>query len=239
MRFLGTVLGLALLGQPLGAEGFAADSVRAPAKPILRAWEAGLVVGLTAGTAALDQRVRNAAQAHRSRFKDHIADFGNLFGDKKVVFPALVVSTLAGKAFGSETMERVSWHALESTAIAGGVALILKSVIGRLRPDASPNDPFNFHLFRMKDNAFPSGHTAISFSLATSLAGETNDRWSDVAFYSVAALTGLSRINDDRHWLSDTVTGASLGVMSGRLVQRWHRPYVQTASVRVAFRIQF
>ena len=239
MRLLGTLLGLALVARPLAAESLVADSVRAPAKPIVRAWEAGVMVGLTAGAFALDQRVRNAAQAHRSRFRDQLADFGNLFGDKKVVFPALVVSTLAGKAFGSETMERVSWHALESAGLASGVGLLLKFVIGRTRPYLSPNDPFDFHLFTLKDNSFPSGHTDLAFSVATSLAGETKDDWSDAIFYSLSTLTGLARINDDKHWLSDTVLGASTGIMSARLVQRWHRPYVQTASVRVTFQIEF
>ncbi|PYP40538.1 MAG: hypothetical protein DMD43_08360, partial [Gemmatimonadetes bacterium] len=62
--------------------------------------------------------------------------------------------------------------------------------------------------------------------LATTFSGETHDRWSAAGFYSVAALTGFSRVNDDKHWLSDTVFGAALGIMSARLVQRWHRPLI-------------
>lgn len=228
MRFAAAAVALLVVAQPLAAQDPVPDSLRrrAPAKPIIRVWEAGIVVGLTAGAMAIDQSLRNSVQAHRSGFKDDLSNFGNAFGEKYYVYPGLVVSTLAGRVFHSKTLERVSWHALESTVLAGGVALVLKSAIGRRRPDVIPHDAFNFGPFTFKDNSFPSGHTTVAFALATSLAGETKDHWSDVLFYSLATLTGFSRVNDDKHWLADTVFGAAVGIVSARLVQRRNRPFL-------------
>ncbi len=228
------LFGLALVAGPLAAQ----DSVRVPAKPIIRAWEAGVFAGAIAGAAALDQTVRNAAQAHRSKTRDRIASIGNHFGDKWML-GALAVSTLAGAATGVDRWKDVSWHALESAGIATGVAFLVKTLVGRQRPDASPTDPFKFKMFSLKDNSFPSGHTTVAFAVATSFASDTKGTWNDVIFYSASTLTALSRINDDRHWLSDTVAGAGNGIMSARLVQRWHRPYVPAGTLRVGLSMQF
>jgi membrane-associated phospholipid phosphatase len=221
----GTPLGAA----PLAAQHLVPDSLfrtRAPARPVLRVWEAGLVVGLTAGAVAIDQSVRNDAQEERTGFRNHLSDFGNAFGNKLYVYPALVAGTLGGLAVHSKGLTRVSWRALEATALAGASVEIVKTAVGRRRPNVSPEDAFTFRGFTLKDNSFPSGHTAIAFALATSLSRETGDRWSDAGFYTLATLTALSRVNDDRHWLSDTVFGAAFGIVSARLVERWHRPLI-------------
>ena len=228
MRFLTLGLGMLLLGQPLVAQHLVPDSLakRVQARPVIRWWEAGLAVGLTAGAMALDQSVRNSMQDHRSSFKDDLSNFGNAFGEKYYVYPALVVGSLAGRVFRSKTLERVTWHALESTVLAGGATLVLKSAIGRRRPDVTPDDPFEFGPFTFRDNSFPSGHTAVAFALATSLAGETRDHWSDALFFSLATLTAASRINDDKHWLADTVFGSAVGIVSARVMQRRNRPFI-------------
>jgi membrane-associated phospholipid phosphatase len=175
---------------------------------------------------AVDQSVRNDVQDDRTSFRNHLSDVGNAFGNKLVVYPALALGALGGKAIGSKGLTRVSWHALEATALAGGAVEVLKTAVGRRRPTVSPDDAFTFRGVTFTDNSFPSGHTAIAFALATTLAGETRDHWSDAGFYSLATLTAFARVNDDKHWLSDTVFGAALGIMSARLVQRWHRPLI-------------
>ena len=233
MRIRAVLLSASLLAPvasgPLAAQHLVPDSLfrtRAPARPVLRVWEAGLLAGLGAGAMAIDQSVRNNFQEDRTTFRNHLSDVGNAFGNKLYVYPALALGALGGKAFGSKGLTRISWHALEATAIAGASVEIVKTLTGRRRPDISPQDAFVFRGFTVQDNSFPSGHTAIAFALATTLSGETRDHWSDAAFYTAATLTAFSRVNDDKHWLSDTVVGAAFGIMSARLVQRWHRPLI-------------
>ena len=187
------------------------------------------MAGLTAGAMLIDQRVRNALNRDTAKLPSILVRFGDAEGNPVYVFPILLGGTLAGRALGSKVVEAVSWRAFESTAMATGTALILKSAIGRRRPNVAPHTPFSFRPFTFHGNSLPSGHTTIAFALATSLSSETKDHWTDVLFYAGATLTAYSRMNDDKHWLSDTVFGAALGIVSARLVHRWHRPLLLTS----------
>ncbi len=63
--------------------------------------------------------------------------------------------------------------------------------------------------------AFPSGHTSSSFVVAASLHEFYGPRVG-VPAYILATLTGLQRIHDNKHWLSDVLGGALLGTLIGR-----------------------
>lgn len=84
-----------------------------------------------------------------------------------------------------------------------GVTHTLKVTTQRRRPD-------NSDLF-----SFPSGHTSASFSTATSLTYAYGWK-AAIPAYGLAVLSGLSRIADDKHWASDVVAGAFLGIIWGR-----------------------
>ncbi len=68
-------------------------------------------------------------------------------------------------------------------------------------------------------NSFPSGHTATTFVGAHILFREYKDfsPWIGVAGYTVAATTGSLRVINKRHWVSDVVTGAGIGILSVEL----------------------
>jgi PAP2 superfamily len=69
-------------------------------------------------------------------------------------------------------------------------------------------------------SSFPSGHTTVAFALATAVADQTHDGWSDYVLYGAATLTALSRINDNNHWASDVLVGGVVGYLSARCVTR-------------------
>ncbi len=63
--------------------------------------------------------------------------------------------------------------------------------------------------------SFPSGHTSSAWATATSLSYAYG--WTAaIPAYAAALITMGARISDDRHWLSDTIAGATLGVFWGR-----------------------
>lgn len=91
-------------------------------------------------------------------------------------------------------------RALVSTGLVTGV---IKYSVHRERP----NQANHF--------SFPSGHTSSAFATATSLTYAYGWK-AAVPAYTMAVWTGLSRMADDDHWLSDVVAGGFLGFIFGR-----------------------
>ncbi len=135
-------------------------------------------------------------------FKTGIDDYTQFFG------PAL---TTGLKIAGVEG--RSDWgRYLASTAMSYGLmALFVNSIkytAKEMRPDGSTA------------NSWPSGHTATAFVGATILHkeyGMTRSPWYSVAGYGVATATGVMRVLNNRHWVSDVLSGAGIGIMSGEL----------------------
>lgn len=122
--------------------------------------------------------------------------------------PAALMAGL--KACGYEG--RSSWGRMLaadafSYAIMGSVVNGVKYTVRRLRPDGS------------RHNSFPSGHTATAFMMATMLHQEYNWRspWFSIGGYTAAAVTGVSRVLNNRHWLTDVMAGAAIGIGSVHL----------------------
>lgn len=67
-------------------------------------------------------------------------------------------------------------------------------------------------------NSFPSGHTATAFMGAELLYQEYKDKsvWYGISGYAIAAGTGAFRMYNNRHWLSDVVAGAGIGILSAK-----------------------
>ncbi|MCF6405866.1 phosphatase PAP2 family protein [Chitinophaga filiformis] len=108
-----------------------------------------------------------------------------------------------------------------SGLITTGSTFAIKSATNRLRPDGSTY------------NSFPSGHTAIAFMSAQFMWEEYHEvsPWYGVAGYAVAAATGALRIYNNRHWVSDVVAGAGLGILSTKAAY-WMYPKLQRLFIR-------
>ncbi|MDR0419891.1 MAG: phosphatase PAP2 family protein [Prevotellaceae bacterium] len=127
-------------------------------------------------------------------------------------------------AFGLNLMGVKSKHKLSDMAIIyalsntleTGIIYSTKTATKRMRPDGS------------KDNSFPSGHTATAFVAAEFLYQEYKDQsvWIGVGGYTMASLIGISRILNDKHWVSDVIAGAGIGIISTKIVY-WTYPYMQ------------
>jgi membrane-associated phospholipid phosphatase len=69
--------------------------------------------------------------------------------------------------------------------------------------------------------AFPSGHASATFATASVLERHLGYRGSWPTFL-IATYVGMSRLHDNRHFLSDVVFGAAVGVASGWTVVGRH-----------------
>ncbi len=218
------VLGLAEIGNAhhLAAQVFDETAAIFPerTRSLIQRNEIAKIVAVLALSVAMDNDAREDVQEHRSSLTNGVARVGNAFGDPRYLVPALGAGWLVIRATGMRKGEQAVLRAGEAGLLASGITGIIKFGIGRVRPlDGSDMDrfrPFSGH------SAFPSGHTAMAFTVATALARSTPDHWSDVAFYGLASLTAVSRLNDDYHWTSDVVAGALVGHLIGRYVVPGH-----------------
>ncbi len=97
-----------------------------------------------------------------------------------------------------------------------GVVHVSKRITDRERPDGSNN------------HSFPSGHTSAAFVSAEFLYQEYKDKsiWIGVGGYAVASFVGAARIYNNKHWLSDVIAGAGVGILTTKAVY-WLYPYMQ------------
>lgn len=131
--------------------------------------------------------------------------------------PALSVYALNNMGVkGKNNLKDRSIILATSYIIMSGTVTSLKSITKVQRPDGSSN------------NSFPSGHTATAFSGAEFLWQEYKDVniWYGISGYIVATGTGLFRIYNARHWLSDVAMGAGIGILSTKIAY-WISPYIQ------------
>lgn len=68
--------------------------------------------------------------------------------------------------------------------------------------------------------SFPSGHTTFAFTNAGVLYNEFKNTNTILAYsgYAFATTTGSFRMINNKHWLSDVLTGAGIGIISAELV---------------------
>lgn len=88
--------------------------------------------------------------------------------------------------------------------LSQAVTQAVKLSVGRARPDGG-----RF--------SFPSGHASITFASATVLQRHLGWK-AGIPAYAVATYVAASRIQDNRHFLSDVALGAAIGIVAGRTV---------------------
>ncbi len=191
---------------------------------------------LFAGALVTDHGLREESQEHRGGMTNSVASVGNSFGDWRILVPALSAGYLAGEIAGSDEVKGTILRAGAAAALATGISSGLKYTIGRHRPDIAGGN-FEFRPFS-GSNSFPSGHTAAAFAIATAVADQTTDGWSDYVLYGAAAVTALSRINDNRHWTSDVLVGGLIGHFSAKWITRQMGP-VRVAPTGITVNLQF
>jgi hypothetical protein len=173
---------------------------------------------LFAGALMGDREFQEEVQEGRDGLTNSVARMGNTFGDWRFIVPAVTAAYLAGDVAGSGAVKGAAVQAGAAAALATAVTGALKYGFGRARPYAA-NTSLDFHPFSGA-SSFPSGHTAVAFALATAVADQTRDGWSDYVLYGAATLTALARINDNKHWASDVLVGGLVGHLSARWVTR-------------------
>ena len=138
----------------------------------------------------------------------YIPEFKNGFDDNLQYAPAAAVFGL--KIAGVKGRNNLGRATLSYAASVGIMAILVNGIKYTAkveRPDGSAK------------NSFPSGHTANAFNNASFLHkeyGPVNPLYS-IGGYGAATLTGLGRNLNNRHWVSDVLAGAGIGILSTEL----------------------
>jgi len=196
--------------------------VVSPAKWNSKDWtKFGVFVAAEGGLMFADQSVKDYFQSHQNATESYICR--NVLEHFGAEHSFIVISGIFSYGILAKDKKCVSTAllALESFALASLVTRIPKTLVGRERPDNWQGDgPFTFR-GPFHGTSFPSGHTTASFAVASVIATQFRDRkWIPIAAYTVAGLAGISRIYDNKHWLTDVVAGATIGTLIGNLVSQ-------------------
>ncbi|MCY7379570.1 MAG: phosphatase PAP2 family protein [Gemmatimonadaceae bacterium] len=138
-----------------------------------------------------------------------------------------------GRLGGNRKLASLGLHGTEALVVSELVAVAIKGVVGRQRPNVRPRNPRSYQFLRgvtQGDDfrSFPSGHTVAAFAAAAAFTAETsrnapNTTWFVAPLmYGGAALAGVSRMYDNRHWATDVLVGAGIGTFAGLKVVRYH-----------------
>lgn len=152
--------------------------------------------------------VKGQNKHFRSLRNDYLPKFRRHVDDYLQYAPAAVL--LGMKSAGVES--RSSWGRMLtsdafSAALMAGMVNSLKFTTKVRRPDGTDR------------HSYPSGHTATAFMTATMLTKEYGHKspWIGIGAYGVASATGLMRMANNKHWLSDVLTGAGIGILSAEV----------------------
>ena len=198
----------------------------APARWDTRDW---LVLGgIAAGigtVAAFDEDIEHGIRRARNNTMTNILDNVQPLGNEYAIG---IVGTfyIYGEFFKDPRAKTTALDSISATAIASGlVTNSFKYVIGRGRP-TDGHGAYNFQPFSGQDS-FSSGHTTEAFALASVITEHYNAPWVQVTSYGLASAVGYARLNNNRHWPSDVLAGATIGTFVGKTVVHFNAKHRQ------------
>jgi membrane-associated phospholipid phosphatase len=156
---------------------------------------------------SIDRKVCDMRNKNNPHFSNKIDDY--------IQFSPVAL-TYAFDAFGmkcktdilNRTVIGLKSHLLMTTIVTSA-----KMIFNTKRPDFSAN------------NSFPSGHTAQAFVAASFMSEELGHKYKWVPYlaYSLATSVGTLRVMNNKHYVSDVLVGAGVGILATKLVYSTHK----------------
>lgn len=142
------------------------------------------------------------ARAAASEPLDEVFDFGQYSGGG-VVQGAIAFSTfVVGYAMVDHEVQAVGADLIQAQLLTLGMTQTIKVLADRERPN---NGKYSF----------PSGHASATFATAAVLSRHYGWK-AAIPAYGFASYVAVSRLPENRHFASDVIFGAALGIVAGR-----------------------
>ena len=177
------------------------------------------------GATQIDMKVKDYVQSNKI-LSDPISHFGDEMGGNWghwILWSSIVTSSKIKKDSKKEFISKIQYSTLAMVS-NGLITIGMKRAFGRERPNGSCCD------------SFPSGHTSHSFTMA-SIANELYGKNIGLISYGLATLVAVSRMNDNKHYLSDVIFGAGLGTAVGRAFAKNYQKF-EEANIQVGLSSQ-
>jgi membrane-associated phospholipid phosphatase len=136
---------------------------------------------------------------------------GDLIGAAAVQGGGALVTYGIGKLTHRPAITHVGGDLIRAQVVTALMTHGLKFSVGRTRPNGG-------------SHSFPSGHTSATFASAAVLSGHFGWKVA-VPSYATASLVAWTRIRDRKHYPSDVVFGATLGLIAGQTITHGHRSW--------------
>lgn len=166
----------------------------------------GIWIGL-GGAISLTGRIHERDLTRRlasSPALDRFFDPGEIVGGAMFQLGAAITTYAAGRALDSSVTADVGYDLIRAQILTQSITQAVKWGVNRTRPDQT-------------QFSFPSGHAATTFATATVL--QRHFGWkAGVPAYALATYVAGSRLQENRHFASDVIFGATLGILAARAV---------------------
>jgi membrane-associated phospholipid phosphatase len=168
--------------------------------------ETAKIVGTFAVAALATHPMDHASVERASSTIDHgAASIGKWGGNFYVQLGTGFATYAIGRVTHNPKAATVGGDLVRAQLISQAIVQATKHAVGRERPDAS------------NSQSFPSGHSASAFASATVL--QRHFGWKvGVPAYAFAGFVAGSRLAMSKHYLSDVLVGAGVGIATGRTV---------------------
>jgi hypothetical protein len=164
-----------------------------------------LLIGVDATEAVytFDDRVRDYFRTHDTFHEE--AKIASFIGNYYVVGGTIGGLFLVGNFSHNEHFHSMTYALAQGYIINNAWTNTIKFSIRRIRPDETNH------------RSFLSGHASNAFMVAAILNHYYGYK-AGIPAYVVAAFVGASRVEKNRHFMSDVVAGATLGYVIGKTV---------------------
>jgi membrane-associated phospholipid phosphatase len=166
-----------------------------------------------------DQGIRDRVQRNRTVGSDDFFRTMSHFGDGENLVGFVAGLYAAGAVSGSRGVKNTALLCLESYIVSSLLTDVFKLIPGRSRPYTEEGSArFRPFSYTSSHTSLPSGHSSAVWSIATVIADRTDNVFVDIACYGTAALTAVSRIQQDKHWASDVLLGSAIGYFTAKKI---------------------
>lgn len=168
------------------------------------------VFGLTAAGSAslLDHRAQDYFGGER--VAPTIGSIGSVLGNSLTLGGVSGILFYTSYRGNNERLKAMSFDLTEAIVLDAALVPVVKAAVRRERPDQS------------NKLSFYSGHASATTAAATVVSHYYPK--AAIPVFLLAGFVGFSRIESNRHWLSDVVAGHAIGFIIGRTAIRGHSP---------------